>query len=123
MPYPEIPKFYPVSKITSILINFSGKKNFYAEEFDFKKDPIHPEDRRKIRFGLKSAVDFITQLDVENLRSCLYEPDSGVAEFREFRENTSASHVDPDSFFAMMNRANPAKSKLIQEIIDRISSN
>ena len=99
---------------------FFGKKSLYAEEFDFKKDPIHPEDRRKIRFGLKSAVDFVIQLDVENLKSCFNEPDTGVAEFREFRENTRASHVAPDSFFAMMDRANPVKSTLIQEIINRI---
>ena len=51
---------------------FFGKKACYSCDFDFKKQPIHPHDRRKIRFGLKGLVDFIIQLDLENLKACLY---------------------------------------------------
>ena len=36
---------------------FFGPKKFYGDEFDFKKEPLHPQDRRRIRFGLKSVVD------------------------------------------------------------------
>ena len=48
--------------------NFFGTKKFYSDEFDFKKTPLHPSDRRKIRFGLKSLVDFVIQLDLYNLK-------------------------------------------------------
>ena len=44
--------------------NFFGLKKYYTEEFDFSKSPLHPRERRKIRFGLKSIVDFIIQLDL-----------------------------------------------------------
>ena len=102
---------------------FFGKKNFYDEEFDFKKGPLHPADRRKIRFGLKSAVDFIIQLDIENLKTCLIAKDSGVAEFKEFREVTQESQFTADSFFDLMNRTNPEKCRLIFQIIERVVSN
>ena len=62
---------------------FFGPKNYYSDEFDFTKEPLHPAHRRKIRFGLKSIVDFITQLDVENLKSYLNEPDAAVEKFQE----------------------------------------
>ena len=39
--------------------SFFGEKKFYADDFDFSKAPLHPENRRKIRFGLKSILDFV----------------------------------------------------------------
>ena len=89
--------------------NFFGKKSFYRDEFDFKKGPLHPSDRRKIRFGLKSIAAFIVQLDVENLKTCLYERDSAVAEFKENQANAISSHFSADSFFGLMDRTNPHK--------------
>ena len=88
---------------------FFGKNNFYAEEFDFKKDPIHPLDRRKIRFGLKSIVDFIIQLDVENLKTCLKENDSSIEDYEDCRGKSIGSRFSPDSFLGLMDRTNPTK--------------
>ena len=78
--------------------NFFGKKCFYGDEFDFKKGPLHPSDRRKIRFGLKSIADFIIQLDVENLKTCLFERDSAVADFKEMDARAINSRFSADSF-------------------------
>ena len=61
--------------------NFFGLVKYYTEEFDFNKSPLHPRERRKIRFGLKSIVDFIIQLDLHQLRSSLLESDTAVEKF------------------------------------------
>ena len=62
---------------------FFGDKKFYADEFDFKSGPLHPSDRRKIRFGLKSIADFVTQLDLHHLKSSFVESDPTVEKFSE----------------------------------------
>ena len=67
---------------------FFGARKFYNDEFDFKKEPLHPHDRRKIRFGLKSVVDFIAQLDLQNLRAYLTESE-GSGERLAQRSNVS----------------------------------
>ena len=86
--------------------NFFGQKRFFGEEFDFSKTPLHPRDRRKVRFGLKSIVDFIIQLDVENLKTCLKENDSSVADFEDCRGKSIGSRFSPDSFLGLMDRTN-----------------
>ena len=61
--------------------NFFGLKKYYGDEFNFKIAPLHPADRRKIRFGLKSIVDFVIQLDVQNLKTHLRSPISAIKDF------------------------------------------
>ena len=73
--------FYPQNHVYGSI--FFGKKCFYGDEFNFKNGPFHPADRRKIRIGLKIIADSIIQLVVENLKTCLFEKDSAVADFRE----------------------------------------
>ena len=61
--------------------NFFGLKKFYGEEFNFKTAPLHPPDRRKIRFGLKSIVDFVIQVDIQNLKTHLSSSNSSIKDF------------------------------------------
>ena len=61
--------------------NFFGLKKYYGDEFNFKLAPLHPADRRKIRFGLKSIVDFVIQLDVQNIMTYLRSPNSMIKDF------------------------------------------
>ena len=72
---------------------------------------------------MKSLVDFIIQLDVENLKTCLKENDSSVADFEDCRGKSIGSRFSPDSFLGLMDRTNPTKCKLIFEIVERIASN
>ena len=102
---------------------FFGQKSFYGDEFDFKKEPLHPNKRRQIRFGLKSIVDFIIQLDAENLKTCLLREDSNVKNFVEAQDNPHESRFSPNSFFGLMYRTNPKKCNHIFEILERIVSN
>ena len=102
---------------------FFGKKAFYTHEFDFKKEPLHPSDRRKIRFGLKGLVDFIIQLDVDNLKTCLLDKDTAVSKFTVHRSPQQNFQVPPDSCLGLIKRSNPSKCQIIFEILERITSN
>ena len=102
---------------------FFGSKVFYNDEFDFKKEPIHPGSRRQIRFGLKSVVDFVIQMDIENLKTVLHQDDPNVKNFFEHPIQTQDPRFSPDSLFGLLNRTNPNSCKLIFEIIERIVSN
>ena len=102
---------------------FFGKKAYYGDEFDFKKQPLHPHDRRKIRFGLKGLVDFIIQLDLENLKACLYEDDANVKNFTQNLSVQQDSEIPPNSCMGLINRTNPSKVIVIKQILDRITSN
>ena len=50
-----------------------GKKRWYTETFDVVTGLKSNADRRKFRFGLKSNVDFLIQLDLESLKACLLD--------------------------------------------------
>ena len=102
---------------------FFGCKNLYNEEYNFKKEPIHPATRRELRFGLKSIVDFIIQMDVENLKTCLHQNDRNVGDFVEHPSRLHDPRFSPDSLFGLLSRTNPNKCKLFFEIIERIVSN
>ena len=103
--------------------NFFGQKRFYNDEFDFKKTPLHPDDRRRIRFGLKSIVDFIIQLDLQHLKSYLVGADTGVQQFFTKMSSTIDIPYPDDSFFGLMAAANPTKSKRVIITFQRIISN
>ena len=102
---------------------FFGNKKFYNDEFDFKKQPLHPATRRQIRFGLKSVVDFIIQMDIENLKTLLHQRDANVKNFVEHTVNMQDPRFASDSLFGMLNRTNPTSCKYIFEIIERVVSN
>ena len=103
--------------------NFFGTKKFYSDEFDFKKTPLHPSDRRKIRFGLKSLVDFVIQLDLYNLKELLLESDERVEKFTTRLVNEQNTRFSDDSFFGLLDLANPCKRKRMSMILERIISN
>ena len=63
------------------------------------KSPLHPNDRRKIRFGLKSMFDFIIQLDLHNLMDLLKKPDPTVQSFTTRLDYAENTHFPNDSFF------------------------
>ena len=44
------------------------KKKWYTEDFDISRGLKNNKSRRQFRFGLKSNVEFLVQLDLENLR-------------------------------------------------------
>ena len=102
---------------------FFGPRKFYGEEFDFSKEPIHPTDRRRIRFGLRSVVDFVIQLDLQNLNVCMSEPDMIGETFLDRGQSSLNPRFAADSFWDLLMRANPSKGKLVHEIFERLISN
>ena len=50
-----------------------GLKKWYKEPFDTVEGLRTNEERRKFRFGLKSNIDFLIQLDILHLKTCLQE--------------------------------------------------
>ena len=76
---------------------FFGLKKFYGDEFDFKS-PLRPNYRRKIRFGLKSTVDFIIQLHLHNLMDLLTKPDPTVQRFTTRLDYAENTRFPDDSF-------------------------
>ena len=48
-----------------------GQQNWYKETFKVCRGLHSNADRRKFRFGLKSNIDFLIQLDIQNLKSIL----------------------------------------------------
>ena len=102
---------------------FFGEKKFYADEFDFTKEPLHPHKRRQLRFGLKSLVDFVIQLDIENLKICLQKSCSAIRDFSENVKIRPDSRFPPHSFLGLMHRMNHQNTNLTFEILERITSN
>ena len=102
---------------------FFGQKRFYADDYNFKNGPLHPNDRRKIRFGLKSIADFVVQLDLLHLKQVLEESDPSVEEFTERLKNDNVSSFPDDSLFGLLQKASPSKCLLLQNIVNRLVSN
>ena len=97
-----------------------GKKSWYREDFDVGRTLRENQDRRAFRFGLKSNVDFLIQLDLENLRACLLE------------KKTLSTHIPsselhpkiPDgSFFSLMKTMDNTKFGRFCSIFNRLISN
>ena len=103
--------------------NFFGLKKFYNDEFDFSKAPLHPDERRKIRFGLKSIVDFVIQLDLQHLKSHLFEPHIDSEQFQTKMSTRFEKQYPENSFFGVMMFTNPAKSKELLSVFERVCSN
>ena len=101
---------------------FFGNEKWYCEDFDFEKLLLHPNDRRKIRFGLKSNVDFLIQLDLQNLKDCLANDAHNSENFLDRLSNKNPT-TSGNSLLGMMQAAAPSKAKDIVEILSRIESN
>ena len=96
-----------------------GHKKWYKENFDTREGLRTNEDRRKFRFGLKSNIDFLIQLDVLNLRAHLQDNS-----FNPQGVSQGAPQLLSDgSFISMMHNVDAKRCSTICAILDRISDN
>ena len=96
-----------------------GLKKWYKETFDTVEGLRTNDERRKFRFGLKSNIDFLIQLDILNLKTCLQD-----TSFTPQRNNAPhLSSLSDGSFLDTINRLNPSRCTKVCKIIDRISNN
>ena len=130
--FPERKRFWHIYRSLPSILNaksfiystsFSGDRKFYSDEFDFKKAPLHPENRRKIQFGLKGILDFVVQMDLHKLRTDIMEADGKVEKFTARQSSNHPSPLVDDSFAGLLRLANPTKCKRILVILDRVISN
>ena len=95
-----------------------GKNTWYSENFDVVKGLRTNAERRKFRFGLKSNVDFLIELDLANLKNCLVT--KNVPQTANYVDSSSLSDT---SFLNLMRSMNEAKTQELCNIISRIESN
>ena len=95
-----------------------GKNTWYSENFDVVKGLRSNTERRKFRFGLKSNVDFLIELDLANLKNCLL--DKSLPQPTNYAATSSLSD---GSFLSLMQTANQAKTQELCSIINRLESN
>ena len=74
-----------------------GQKRWYTEDFDISRGLKTNKNRRQFRFGLKSNVEFLIQLDLENLRSCMLDSTY------EIHQNKPSSVTPPLSDCSFLN--------------------
>ena len=96
-----------------------GKKRWYRETFDVVSGLKSNADRRKFRFGLKSNVDFLIQLDLESLKTCLLD--------KSFEPRTSATSgtnpLSDGSFLDTMRQMDYTRFKKFCTLLNRIQAN
>ena len=96
-----------------------GQKRWYTEDFDISRGLKNNKNRRQFRFGLKSNVEFLVQLDLENLRSCLLDS--------TYEINQNIPSVTPPlsdgSFLDLMEKMNPNRCKKLCRIMNRLHGN
>ena len=95
-----------------------GKNTWYSENFDVVKGLHSNRERRKFRFGLKSNVDFLLELDLANLKNCLL--DKSVTQATTYAGTSSLSD---GSLLSLMQKVNQAKTLELCGIINRLESN
>ena len=96
------------------------KKTWYREDFDVGRTLRNNQDRRAFRFGLKSNVDFLIQLDLENLRACLLDKKT----LSTFIPSDELHPKIPDgSFFSLMKTMDDKKFHRFCTIFNRLISN
>ena len=97
-----------------------GQKKWYTEDFNISRGLRTNKSRRQFRFGLKSNVEFLIQLDLENLRSCILNPSF------ELNQNTPTSSVpllSDGSFLDLMQKMNTIRCKKFCNIMNRLHGN
>ena len=97
-----------------------GQQSWYKETFNVCRSLHSNAERRKFRFGLKSNIDFLIQLDIQNLKTILadkkFEP-----------QNLSPHNYHPQlsdgSFLNTLSKVNHKRYLETCEIIERIAAN
>ena len=77
------------------------------------------EDRRKFRFGLKSVVDFLIQIDFETLLECLTKTDDKT---KNNIPGYKSGLVSDGSFNDLMKKSNQKNHTHVAEILRRIKN-
>ena len=97
-----------------------GLKSWYKESFDVFRGLRSNAERRKFRFGLKSNIDFLIQLDVQNLKTCLldknFEPENAL-------HNPPSRGLSDGSFLDTLQNVNALRCSKMCNILNRISDN
>ena len=96
-----------------------GKMSWYTENFRIGRGLKSNVERRKFRFGLKSNVDFLLQLDLANLKTCLLDKTQDT----HFPQPTSTSSLSDGSFLNLMQKMNLTRSQEFCKIFNRLESN
>ena len=97
-----------------------GQKKWYTEEFNISRGLKTTKNRRQFRFGLKSNVEFLIQLDLENLRSCILNPSFDP------NQNTPSSSLpllSDGSFMDLMKKMNAKRCREFCTIMNRLHGN
>ena len=100
---------------------FFGMQKWYTDDFNVSQKMQTNVDRRKFRFGLKSNVDFLIQLDIENLIFFLTTKGEKNAENCIPKQNINT--VSDGSFTDLMQKSNGVRLKSIEKILRRLRSN
>lgn len=96
-----------------------GNKKWYKKNVDTQEGLKSNEDRRKFRFGLKTNIDFLIQLDVLNLktelRKNLFNPQGHT--------QAPPRSLSDGSFLSMMHNLDAQRCSSFCKILERISDN
>ena len=96
-----------------------GHKKWYKENFNIKEGLRSNEDRRKFRFGLKSNVDFLIQLDLMNLKAKLLETSFNP----QIPGRTPPLSLSDGSFLNAMHKLDATRCNDICILLERIGDN
>ena len=96
-----------------------GHKKWYKEDFNIKEGLRSNKDRRKFRFGLKSNVDFLIQLDILNLKAKLLENSFNP----QVHNRTPPLSLSDGSFLGAMNNLDAKRCSEVCVLLQRISDN
>ena len=94
-----------------------GQKSWYNENFNITKGLKTNADRRKFRFGIKSNVDFLIQLDIESLKTCLTDKSFST------KNNASLDTLSDGSFLDTMRLLDANRFNKFCAIFNRIQAN
>ena len=97
-----------------------GHKRWYTEDFNISRGLRTTKSRRQFRFGLKSNVEFLIQLDLENLRSCILDPSF------KLNQNSPTSSVpllSDGSFLDLMKKMNATRCEKFCNVMNRLHGN
>ena len=97
-----------------------GQKKWYTEDFNISRGLKSNKSRRQFRFGLKSNVEFLIQLDLENLRSCILDP---TFELNKNQSSPTVPLLSDGSFFDLMNKMNEKRCTKFCKIMNRLHGN
>ena len=100
---------------------FFGLQKWYTDDFNVSQKMQTNVDRRKFRFGLKSNVDFLIQLDIENLIFHLTTKAEKSSENCIPKQKINT--VSDGSFTDLMQKSNGVRLGSIEKILKRLRSN